>query len=63
MQAYVIPSSSMENTILIGDHVFVDKFAYSPAGRVERSVLPYREVKRGDIIVFRYPAGLRHEAM
>ena len=58
LQAYVIPTSSMENTILIGDHVFVDKLAYSPAGSVERSLLPYREVQRGDIIVFRYPLDL-----
>lgn len=58
VQAYVIPTSSMENTILIGDHVLVDKLAYSPAGSAERSLLPYREVQRGDIIVFRYPLGL-----
>jgi len=55
VQAYVIPTGSMEDTLLIGDHLLVDKLAYAPAGSLSRFVLPYTEVKRGDIIVFRYP--------
>jgi signal peptidase I len=55
VQAFVIPSGSMEDTLLIGDHVLVDKLAYSPPGPVSRHLLPYSEVRRGDIIVFRYP--------
>lgn len=58
LQAFVVPTSSMENTVLIGDHLFVDKLAYSPAGSFTRSLLPYRDVERGDIIVFRYPLNL-----
>ena len=58
VQGYVIPTGSMENTLLIGDHLFVDKLAYAPPGGVERSLLPYRDVERGDIIVFRYPLDL-----
>src|SRR5262249_5782806 len=54
-QAYVIPTASMESTILIGDHLLVDKLAYSDPGTIGRGLLPYREVRRGDIIVFRYP--------
>ena len=56
VQAFVIPSASMEDTLLIGDHVLVDKLVFAPPGSVSRRLLPYREVRRGDIIVFRYPA-------
>src|SRR5581483_10644616 len=55
LQAFVIPSGSMEDTLLIGDHVLVDKLAYGPSGGFSRMVLPYREPRDGDIIVFRYP--------
>jgi signal peptidase I len=55
VQAYVIPTGSMENTILIGDHVLVDKLAYADPGAIGKGLLPYRDVQRGDIIVFRYP--------
>lgn len=55
VQAYVIPTGSMEDTLLVGDHVLVDKLAYSPAGPISKHLLPYQEVKRGDIIVFRRP--------
>src|ERR1035441_9986089 len=59
VQAYVIPTGSMEDTLLIGDHLLVDKLAYAPAGRVSKYLLPYTPVKRGDIIVFRYPVDVR----
>ena len=55
VQAFVIPTGSMEDTLLIGDHLLVDKLAYAPAGPLSRHILPYQEVERGDIIVFRYP--------
>ena len=55
VQAFVIPTGSMEDTLLVGDHLLVDKLAYSPARGVERTLLPYQDVRRGDIIVFRYP--------
>lgn len=58
VQAYVIPTGSMEDTLLIGDHLLVDKLAYAPAGAVSRFLLPYTEVKRGEIIVFRYPVDI-----
>jgi signal peptidase I len=54
LQAFEIPSSSMENTLLIGDHVFVDRLTLAP----KTSWMPlvhYREPKRGDIFVFISP--------
>ncbi len=54
VQAFQIPSESMENTLLIGDCLLVDKAHYGPAG-VWSWLLPYQKIRRGDIIVFRYP--------
>jgi signal peptidase I len=59
VQAFVIPTGSMEDTLLIGDHLLVDKLAFAPGGPISKYVLPYCEVKRGDIIVFRYPVDIR----
>jgi len=59
VQAFVIPTGSMEDTLLIGDHLLVDKLAYAPGGPFSSHLLPYHEVKRGDIIVFRYPVDIR----
>lgn len=54
--SYVIPTGSMEDTLMVGDHIFVDKLAYSPAGSFARLLLPYQDPKDGDIIAFHYPA-------
>lgn len=59
VQAFVVPTGSMESTLLIGDHLFVDKLTYSPPGSITGKLLPYQDVKRGDIIVFRYPPDIR----
>jgi signal peptidase I len=58
VQAFVIPTGSMEDTLLVGDHLLVDKLAYAPAGSISKYVLPYEEPKHGDIIVFRYPGDI-----
>ena len=58
VQAFVIPTGSMEDTLLIGDHLLVDKLAYAPAGPVSQYLLPYEQPKHGDIIVFRYPVDI-----
>ena len=58
VQAFVIPTGSMEDSLLIGDHLLVDKLAYAPADAVGDVLLPYMDVQRGDIIVFRYPIDL-----
>jgi signal peptidase I len=56
VQAFKIPTGSMENNLLIGDHLLVNKFVFGPTGNaLERGVLPVREVSRGDIVVFKYP--------
>jgi len=54
VQAFQIPSESMENTLLIGDYLLVDKLRYGGGGFWDY-IMPYRTVQRGDIIVFRYP--------
>jgi signal peptidase I len=56
VQAFKIPTGSMENNLLIGDHLLVNKFVFSStASRLEHAVLPVRSIRRGDIIVFKYP--------
>jgi signal peptidase I len=54
VQAFQIPSESMENTLLIGDYLLVDKLQYGGGG-IWDWVMPYRQVRRGDIVVFHYP--------
>jgi signal peptidase I len=54
VQAFRIPSGSMEDTLLVGDYLLVDKTRFGPAGPWQ-PILPYRDIRRGDIIVFRYP--------
>ena len=54
IQAFTIPSESMESTLLIGDYLLVDKFCYGSGG-LWNHVLPYRKIGRGEIVVFHYP--------
>ena len=53
VQAVKVPTASMENTITVGDHLLVNKFIFAPGPRF--MLLPQREIKRSDIIVFKYP--------
>jgi signal peptidase I len=55
VQPYLIPSESMEHTLLVGDFLLVNKQAYAPSGSLTRWLLPYRDVARGDIVVFHRP--------
>jgi len=55
LQAFEIPSSSMEDTLLIGDHVFVNREQFAPATHWLGPLLPYRDIRRGDIVVFLSP--------
>ena len=56
LQTFKIPTASMENTLLVGDHLLVNKFVFGPTSTPAlRAVLPVREIERGDIIVFKYP--------
>ena len=56
VQAFKIPTGSMESNLLIGDHLLVNKFVYGihPPGFFYK-LLPYKSLKRGDVIVFKYP--------
>jgi signal peptidase I len=58
VQAFQIPSESMENTLLIGDYLLVDKLRYGGSGFSDH-LLPYRPVRHGDVIVFKYPVNPR----
>ena len=53
--SYVIPTGSMEDTLMVGDHILVDKLAYSPANHLAHVLLPYEDPRDGDIIAFHYP--------
>src|ERR1035441_4110697 len=57
VQAFVIPDAPR----LIGDPPLVDKLVYAPPGALFSHLLPYREVRRGDIIVFRYPLNIKED--
>src|SRR6202795_4796857 len=55
VQAFKIPSQSMEPTLLVGDHLLVNKFIFEGRGAWYEKILPYRPIRRGDIIVFKFP--------
>ena len=56
VQAFKIPTGSMENNLLIGDHLLVNKLVFGPTRPgLERTLLPVGSIKRGDVIVFKYP--------
>jgi len=56
LQAFKIPTGSMENNLLIGDHLLVNKFIDAPtATGLERTLLPIGQIRRGDVLVFKYP--------
>jgi len=55
VQAFKIPSQSMEPTLLVGDHLLVNKFIFEGNGAWYEKLLPYRAIRRGDIIVFKFP--------
>jgi signal peptidase I len=56
VQAFKIPTGSMENNLLIGDHLLVNKFVFAPTlATIENRLLPIDPIRRGDVIVFKYP--------
>ena len=56
VQAFKIPTGSMEHNLLIGDHLLVNKFVFAPTlTSLEHTLLPIDPIRRGDIIVFKYP--------
>ncbi|MGA8073035.1 MAG: signal peptidase I [Candidatus Acidiferrales bacterium] len=55
VQTFKIPSPSMERTLLVGDYLLVNKFIFEGRGAWYEHLLPYRAIRRGDIIVFKFP--------
>lgn len=56
IKTFYIPSESMVETLLVGDHLFVNRYIFGPSSSaLERKLLPGRDVQRGDIVVFRSP--------
>jgi signal peptidase I len=56
VQAFKIPTGSMEPNLLVGDHLLVNKFVFAPAtSGIERMILPMRDIRRGDVVVFKFP--------
>jgi signal peptidase I len=58
VQAFKIPTPSMEDNLLVGDHLLVNKFIYGKPDSGVGKVLPFREIRHGDIVVFKYPEDL-----
>jgi signal peptidase I len=58
VQAFKIPTPSMEDNLLVGDHLLVNKFAFGARGSIVDKILPLKDIKRGDVIVFKYPKDL-----
>jgi signal peptidase I len=58
LQPFLIPSESMERTLLVGDFLLVNKQIFAPTGELTRWIMPYRDVRRGDIVVFHHPRPL-----
>jgi len=56
VQAFKIPTGSMESNLLIGDHLLVNKFIYGLHPSFLSKVLPFKDPQRGDVIVFKYPS-------
>src|SRR5436853_7815748 len=59
LQAVTVPTGSMQDTILVGDYLLVNKFIFTPGGN-ELWFLPQRDIGRGDIVVFKYPGNTLH---
>ena len=56
VQAFKIPTGSMEPNLLIGDHLLVNKLVFGPSlSGVERTLLPMKDIARGNVVVFKYP--------
>src|SRR5262245_29306786 len=58
VQAFKIPTPSMEDNLLVGDHLLVNKFVFGSRGSILDPLLPFKDIRRGDVIVFKYPKDL-----
>lgn len=55
VQAFQVPSASMESNLLVGDHILANKFALQPWGGSGHGLFPVRRIRRGDVVVFKFP--------
>lgn len=60
-QNFQIPTKSMENTLLIGDHITANTFMFKNASAFEKAIFPFRDIRRGDVVVFKYPGEDRQD--
>ncbi len=60
-QNFQIPTESMENTLLIGDHITSNNFVFKKSSAWEKAILPFREIERGDVVVFKWPGDTRQD--
>ncbi len=60
-QNFQIPTASMENTLLIGDHITANTYMFNEGFDWERKILPIRDIRRGDVVVFKYPIDVRQD--
>ncbi len=60
-QNFQIPTPSMENTLLIGDHITANTFIYRGKSELDKKILPHRDPKRGDVVVFKWPGDERQD--
>src|SRR5437867_2840069 len=58
VQAFKIPTPSMEDNLLVGDHLLVNKFVFGAHRSMLDAILPFKDIRRGDVIVFKYPKDL-----
>jgi signal peptidase I len=61
LQAFVVPTPSMERNVLVGDHLIVNKFLYAPRSVTPEGLLPRRDVRPGDVVVFKFPEDPRRD--
>ena len=60
-QNFQIPTASMENNLLIGDHITANMFMFKNSSNLEKALFPFRDIKRGDVVVFKYPGNERED--
>lgn len=61
VKTFFIPSGSMEDTLEIGDHLFVNRYIYGQGPELEKKITPLRDVRRGDIVIFKSPENLQND--
>jgi len=60
-QNFQIPTESMENNLLIGDHITSNNFVFKEAAPWEKALFPFRDIERGDVVVFKWPGDTRQD--